>query len=201
MIGRLRGILVEKHPPRLVVEAGGVGYEVEAPMSTFYELPPPGEEIVLRTHLSIRDDAHVLYGFLTEQERTLFRSLIRVSGVGPKLALTLLSGMRATDFIRCVELKDTATLTRLPGVGKKTAERVVMEMRDRIAELTGPAARQSGGTGAAAPAAGSAVDDAISALVALGYRAQEAGRLMEGIDTADLSSEELIRAALQKAVR
>ncbi|MGD8429969.1 MAG: Holliday junction branch migration protein RuvA [Ectothiorhodospiraceae bacterium] len=203
MIGRLRGTLIEKQPPLLVVDVNGVGYEVEAPMSTFYELPAVGEEVVLRTHLSVREDAHVLFGFHSERERTVFRSLIRVSGIGPKLALGLLSGMRAEDFVRCVELKDTATLTKLPGVGKKTAERLIMEMQDRITELGRPALSTVGEpAGAAAPAAeDDPAAEAVSALVALGYKPHEASRLLDGVETEGRPSEELIRAALQKAVR
>lgn len=201
MIGRLHGTVLEKQPPILVVDVQGVGYEVEAPMSVFYELPAVGAEVTLRTHLSIREDAHVLYGFLTERERQTFRSLIRVSGVGPKLALTLLSGMRADEFIRCVELKDTATLTRLPGVGRKTADRLVMEMQDRVGELGG----RSGGVqlpaGGARPVPDDPTGEAVSALVALGYKPAEAGRLVDGLDTEGASSEELIRQALRKAVR
>lgn len=202
MIARLRGRLVEKQPPVLVVDVQGVGYEVEAPMSVFYELPEIGGEVSLRTHLAVRDDVQVLFGFLSEAERRLFRALIRVSGVGPKLALALLSGMRAEDFVRCVEARDTATLTRLPGVGRKTAERLVMEMADRIGEL--------GGAGAVTPApahgnaptgADGATGEALSALVALGYKPAEAQRLLADIDTGTHSSETLIREALRRAVR
>lgn len=202
MIGRLRGTLVEKQPPVLVVDVQGVGYELEAPMSVFYELPAVGDPVTLRTHLSIREDAHVLYGFLSDRERALFRSLIRVSGVGPKLALALLSGMRADDFIRCVELKDTATLTRLPGVGKKIAERLVMEMRDRLGDLGRVPAVAAAGPGGAAPPPDDARGEAVSALIALGYRPAEAARLIDGLgNEPDQSSEMLIRQALQKAVR
>lgn len=200
MIGRLRGILIEKRPPALLVDVNGVGYELEAPISTFHDLPALGEEVVLRTHLAVRDDAHTLYGFRSERERAVFRSLIRVSGIGPRLALTLLSGMRAEDFIRCVELRDVATLTRLPGVGKKTAERIVMEMQDRVGEL-GPGATGAAPAADGAATADGALGDAVSALIALGYRPAEANRLLDGVATAGQGSEELIRLALQKAMR
>jgi len=201
MIGRLKGILVDKQPPWLLVDVGGVGYEVEAPMSTFYELPAAGNPVTLQVHLAMRDEAPVLFGFLTEAERALFRSLIRVSGVGPKMALGLLSGISAGEFRRCVEQRDTATLTRLPGVGRKTAERLIMEMQDRLgsAAAAPPATGTPAAAGSAPPA--DARSEAASALVALGYRPAEASRLLEGLDTEAQSSEMLIRAALQKAVR
>lgn len=200
MIGRLWGILIEKNPPWLLVDVGGVGYEVEAPMSTFYELPALHEKVTLYTHLAVKDDAHSLYGFISDQERTLFRSLIRISGIGPRTALGILSGIRPEDFIRCIELEDTKTLIRLPGIGKKTAERLLIEMRDRISTLQ--AAPSAVGT---APIAVSAADtpqsEAISALIALGYKPAEAARLLQGIEGDDLTTEQMIRQALQKAVR
>mgnify|MGYP005839364767 CR=1 FL=1 len=196
MIGRLRGILVEKQPPRLLVEVQGVGYELEASMSTFSELPAPGSEVILRTHLAVKEDGHSLYGFATERERSLFRNLIRVSGIGPKLALAVLSGMQPDDLVRCVESEDSAALTRLPGVGRKTAERLIIELRDRLAEA-GIAGAAPGGAGPA----GDAMADAASALVALGYKPADAQRLLRGIDGSGLDSEALIRAALQRAVR
>ena len=198
MIGRLRGILVEKHPPHLLIDVHGVGYEVEAPMSTFYELPAQGEEIILRTHLAIKEEGHTIYGFHTEHERALFRNLIRVSGVGPKLALALLSGMRTEEFLRCVRLRDTVALTRLPGVGKKTAERLVIEMQDRLPMLDTQTLRAPG-----APlqhGEREAVADAIGALLALGYKPHEAHQLLAGLDKEATSSEELIRLALRQAV-
>lgn len=206
MIGRLHGTVAEKQPPVLLVDVHGVGYEVEAPMSVFYELPSVGEPVTLRIHHVVREDAHSLYGFLTEREREVFRSLIRVSGIGPKLALTLLSGMRADEFLRCVELGDTATLSRLPGVGKKTAERLIMELQDRAGELAtatpspgNAASVTSSGAGAVAPPE-DPVSEAVNALVALGYKHAEASRLVDGLDTEDASSEALIRQALKKAV-
>ncbi len=200
MIGRLRGTLLEKQPPRLLIDVQGVGYELEAPMSTFYELPAQGESITIRTHLAIKDDGHILYGFHTEQERALFRSLIRVSGVGPKMALAFLSGMRTEEFLRCVQRRDTAALIRLPGVGKKTAERLVIEMQDRVSAFE----TQTGTTAGAFPCttngASESLTEAMSALLALGYKTPEAQQLLAGLAEAELSSEELIRLALRKAV-
>lgn len=193
MIGFLRGKLLRKQPPHLLIDVQGVGYEVEAPMSTFYDLPEVGVEVVLHTHLSIREDAHVLFGFGSEAERRFFRSLIKVNGVGPKLALTILSGISVDGFVRCVQEDDTAALTRLPGIGKKTAERLVVEMRDRLDDVGGPAVSAGG---RANPR-----DEALSALVSLGYKPQEAAQMLRGIKDEGLSSEELIRRALQGALR
>lgn len=201
MIGRLQGTLIDKQPPWLLLDVAGVGYEVEAPMSTFYELPGAGEQVTLRIHLAMREEAPVLFGFLTEAERRLFRSLIRVSGVGPKLALGLLSGISAADFRRCVEQRDTATLTRLPGVGRKTAERLVMEMQDRLETGAAAALDAGGGPGGRPAGTDDARGEAAAALVALGYKPAEASRLLDGLDSEGSSSETLIRAALQKAVR
>lgn len=199
MIGRLRGRVAEKHPPALVLDVGGVGYELEAPMSTFYALPEIGGEVTLMTHLVVKEDAHSLYGFATALERALFRSLIRISGVGPKLALAVLSGMRADDFIRCVEYQDSATLTRLPGVGRKTAERLVMEMQDRVKNLD--AAPQPLAAAPVPTSAESNVADAVSALVALGYKPAEAARLVNGVAHDGRTSEDIIRGALQRAMK
>ncbi len=200
MIGRLRGTLLHKQPPHLLLDVQGVGYEVEVPMSTFYELPAEGGEVTLFTHLLVREDAHLLCGFATGSERALFRSLIRVSGVGAKLALAILSGISAEGFARCVQSQDAATLTRLPGIGKKTAERLIIEMRDRLEGFTGLAV---GATGSAPglTMADNPVEDAVSALVSLGYKPPEAARLVRAVDCADLSSEEIIRRALQAAVK
>ncbi len=132
MIGRLRGEIIAKHPPQVLIDVGGVGYEVEAPMSTFYDLPQVGEPVTLITHLVVREDAHVLYGFLREHDRVLFRSLLKVTGVGAKMALGILSGMDAQRFAQCIEQEDLTALSRLPGIGKKTAQRLVMEMKDRV---------------------------------------------------------------------
>ncbi len=195
MIGSLRGRIASKTPPQLTVDVGGLGYEVEAPMSTFFHLPAVGDEVRLLTHLVVREDAHVLYGFATEEERRLFRSLIRVSGVGPKIALALLSGISVAAFAECVQREDIAALTRVPGVGRKTAERLIVEMRDRLAAAPAgsPAAAVSGG--------GSAESEAYGALVALGYRPAEATRLLKAVGPGTHSTEELIRRALQGAAR
>lgn len=191
MIGFLRGTIVRKQPPHIVLDVQGVGYEMEAPMSTFYGLPDTGAEIMLHTHLVVREDAHVLFAFATEGERRLFRSLIRVTGVGPKMALTILSGISADGFVRCVRESDAVALTHLPGIGKKTAERLIVEMRDRIDDAVPAAA-----AGAVGPR-----DEALGALLALGYKPQEADRMLQAIRETGLSSEELIRRALQNALR
>lgn len=204
MIGRLRGTLVAKQPPGLLVDVGGVGYELEAPMSTFYDLPAAGEPVTLFTHQVVREDAHLLFGFARESERGLFRALLKVSGVGAKMALAVLSGMSADDFARCIESDDVTALTRLPGIGKKTAQRLIVEMRDRLgdaevrAALT-PAAEPA--VDAAASGADDPVADASAALVALGYRPAEANRMIRGVATAGLSTEEIIRSALQATGR
>jgi Holliday junction DNA helicase RuvA len=203
MIGRLRGILLSKSAPQLLLEVNGVGYEIDAPMSTFYELPDIGKELILHTHLVVREDSHTLYGFASENERTLFRTLIKVNGVGAKLALTILSGISSDDFARCVEYDDAATLTRLPGVGKKTAERLIVEMRDRIKDwgITG-ASTGKAVSGKQVERASSPVEDAVSALISLGYKAQEASRMVRTVDnSAELASEEIIRLALQGSVK
>lgn len=199
MIGTLRGILVAKAPPQLLLEVGGVGYELEAPMSTFYTLPALGQELRLLTHLVVREDAHVLYAFATQAERQLFRDLLRVTGVGPKLALAILSGSSVEAFAQCVLAQDIGALTRIPGVGRKTAERLLVEMRDRlqaIAQANGAAPSGSGGSVPPGPEA-----EALSALVALGYKPVEATRLLQGARTPGASTEELIRGALQGAAR
>lgn len=205
MIGRLRGLIAHKQPPQLLLDVAGVGYELEAPMSTFYELPAIGEEALLHTHLAIRDDAHTLFGFHSLAERELFRHLIKISGVGPKLALTLLSGISPEQFIRCIDAGDTATLVRLPGVGKKTAERLIVELRDRLAALpTSSSAHHS----VLAPPRGASrqtldpAAEAVDALIALGYKAAEASRMIRAIEgSSELSTEELIRSALRQAVK
>lgn len=201
MIGFLRGILVHKAPPFLVLDVQGVGYEVEAPMTTFYDLPAINEEIKLHTHLVVREDAHILFGFSAEAERTLFRTLIKVNGVGPKLALTILSGQSAEEFHRCIQDNDTQALVRLPGVGKKTAERLVIEMRDRLPDLANSAATSTNKTGAAAPAPGNPKQEAVSALCSLGYKPLDASKMVQNISTEGKSCEDIIRLALQGAVR
>ena len=199
MIGRLKGILVSKAPPFLLVDVQGVGYEVEAPMSTFYQLPAVDSEVILHTHLIVREDAQILCGFATESERRLFRSLIRITGVGAKLALAILSGMSADEFTRCVQDNDAASLTRLPGVGKKTAERLIIEMRDRLADWEG-AETAALPDAAAQPVAPDAGREAVSALIALGYRPQEASRMVQLVDSEGLSSEDIIREALKASI-
>jgi len=201
VIGFLRGVLRDKQPPSLMIEVQGVGYEVEAPMTTFYDLPAVGETVTLFTHLAVREDAHTLYGFSKQSDRKLFRALIKVNGVGAKLALTILSGMDATLFAHCVQAGDTASLVKLPGVGKKTAERLVVEMRDRLADWEVPAVGGPGSAAAPRPDAANPVEEAVSALVALGYKPQEASRMVRAIDSSDLSTEDIIRAALQATVK
>jgi Holliday junction DNA helicase RuvA len=201
MIGFLRGKLVHKAPPFLVLDVQGVGYEVEAPMTTFYDLPAINEEIKLHTHLVVREDAHILFGFSNEADRALFRTLIKVSGVGPKLALTILSGQSAEEFHRCIHDNDTQTLVRLPGVGKKTAERLVIEMRDRLPDLGDSAMTSTGITGAATPSAGNPKQEAISALCSLGYKPLDAGKMVQNISAEGKSCEDIIRMALQGAAR
>ncbi|MGA7983521.1 MAG: Holliday junction branch migration protein RuvA [Chromatiaceae bacterium] len=195
MIGRLRGEVVYKRPPQLLLEVGGVGYELEAPMSTFYDLPEVGGTVVLFTHLAVREDAQVLYGFVREQERALFRNLLKVSGVGARMALAILSGMDAQRFALCVQQEDVPALVRLPGIGKKTAQRLVIEMRDRLE--TDPAGAPI--KGGQAPHAGTdaALTDAVSALVALGYRPVDANHMARAVDDGAKTSEEIIRAALK----
>lgn len=200
MIGRLRGTLLDKKPPQLLLDVGGVGYEVEAPMSTFYQLPAVGGEVVLHTHLVVREDAHLLFGFGSERERSLFRALIKVNGVGAKMALAILSGMNADTFARCIQEDDTASLTRLPGIGKRTAERLIVEMRDRLADW------QEAGVLPVVMAAPGAmvrdeVKDAVSALIALGYKPPEANRMVSAVATDGRSSEEIIREALKGAMK
>lgn len=201
MIGRLRGLLVWKQPPYLMIDAHGVGYELEASLTTFQTLPETGAEVTLLTHLTVREDAHTLYGFANPAERSLFRHLIRVTGIGPRLALLILSGMSVDLFSRCVRDGDTASLTRLPGVGKKTAERLIIEMRDRIGELGLHSATVRLSAGQIIPSEASPVEDAISALVALGYKLPEASRMVQSFDTDGLTSEAIIRSALQTSVR
>ncbi len=198
MIGFLRGKLMVKTPPLLLLDVQGVGYEVEAPMTTFYNLPALGEEVLLHTHLVVREDAHILFGFSGESERVLFRALIKVNGVGPKLALTILSGLSADEFHRCINDNDAQALVRLPGIGKKTAERLIIEMRDRLPGL-GDSSSSNVLTGSATSAVSNPRQEAISALVSLGYKPQDASRMIQSIATEDKSCEDIIRLALQGA--
>lgn len=195
MIGRITGRLVEKSPPHLLVDVGGLGYELQAPMSTFYHLPEPGEVVTLFTHLQVREDAHILYGFVSGTDRQLFRTLIRISGVGAKMALAILSGMEAAAFQRCVQEGDTAALVRLPGIGRKTAERLVVEMRGRLEGEAGLRPASTVGVAAVDP-----LEDARQALISLGYRPQEAQRMVKGIEVAGRSSEDIIRQALRESL-
>lgn len=191
MIGFLRGTLVSRQPPRVTLDVGGVGYEVDVPMSTLFELPANGEQVRLLTHLVVREDAHVLYGFGTEAEREVFRSLIRVSGIGARIALAILSGMSAEGFRHCVVAQDAAPLVKIPGVGKKTAERLLIELRDRDLPRAGAPAAVSG-------AASSSPDsEAWHALVALGYKPTEVTRMLAGVSTAGRSTEDIIRDVLR----
>jgi len=200
VIGFLKGRLAVKQPPMLLVDVNGVGYELEAPMSTFYGLPATGDSVSLFTHLVVREDAHILYGFGSEGERRLFRGLLKVSGVGPKIALGILSGASVEDFLRIVEAEDVAMLTRIPGIGRKTAERVIIEMRDSVQKLklTAPGGAH---TAAALGAAPSAQSEAFSALIALGYKPPEVTRLLKSADEPGLSTTEIIRRALKSAVK
>ena len=198
MIGLLRGRILSKQPPRLLIDVHGVGYEVDAPMTTFYDLPATGEEVTLYTHLAVREDAHTLYGFARAGDRELFRSLLKVNGVGARLALTILSGMEPAEFVRCVQEDNSAALVRLPGVGKKTAERLLVEMRDKFDKIGIPPA-----TGVVAPAGMAPVtadQDAVAALIALGYKPPEASRMVSSVFAEGMETEAIIKAALKGTV-
>jgi holliday junction DNA helicase RuvA len=194
MIGRLRGTLLAKQPPALVVDVNGVGYELEAPMSTFFDLPETGREVALFTHYAVKEDTAVLYGFLREAERTLFRTLQKVSGIGAKISLAVLSGVSTDEFARLIQQGDIAALTRIPGIGKKTAERMLVELRDRVSDL-GPAA-VAGGAVPKDPVA-----EATVALQALGYKPAEVSRLVRDAAASGDSAEDIIRKALKAALR
>lgn len=201
MIGRIRGILAVKHPPDILIDVGGVGYELQVPMTTLFQLPELGAEVTLLTHFVVREDAQLLYGFAADEDRRLFRELIKVSGVGPKLAITILSGMDAREFARCLQRDDVASLVALPGVGKKTAERLLVEMRDKAGkwlEELSPAV--TGGMPKPAVVQTDYRAEAEQALVSLGYKLAEAAKLVSSVDDGDAdSSETLIRKALQAA--
>ena len=202
MIAWMHGVLREKHPPLLLVDTGGVGYEMEAPMTTFYDLPAVGEPVTLHLHHVVREDAQQLYAFGGRAERDLFRQLLRVSGVGAKLGLAILSGMDASRFARCVFEGDGASLSRLPGIGKKTAERLIMEMRDRLEADSTVAATATAGAGSApALRRDDPVAEAVRALIALGLKPQEASRRVNSVETNGLACEEIVRRALQSMVR
>jgi len=191
MIARLAGRLVEKHPPSIVVDVHGVGYEIDVPMSTFYHLPATGQEVTLLTHLVVREDAHLLFGFGTEGERQLFRQLLRISGIGARTALSLLSGLSVAEVQAAVAQQDSARLTRIPGIGKKTAERLLLELKDKLGPAAGSAAQT-----AAAPAG----DDALNALVALGYSDKEARAALARLGP-ELPVQDAIRQALRILAR
>lgn len=195
MIGRLRGTLIHKQPPWLVVDVGGVGYELEAPMSTFYDLPEVGREVSLFTHYAARDDSVSLYGFLTEAERRMFRDVQKVSGIGARIALAILSGASVGEFALMVQAGDITALCRIPGIGKKTAERIVVELRDRAADLVG-ATPAAAGSVPADPMA-----EAVVALQQLGYRPAEAQKMARAAGAAGDAAEVIIRKALQSALR
>ncbi len=201
MIGRLRGVILEKQPPHLLLEVQGVGYEVDAPMTTFYVLPEIGEEIQIYTHLVIRDDAHLLFGFASDNERQLFRTLLKVNGVGAKMALTILSGIEANEFALCIQAGDIDRLVKLPGVGKKTAERLIIEMRDRLQDWRRSPAAETSSAGHPSGSRKDPVSDALSALIALGYKPQEASRYIHAVATDSMSSEQIIREALKSSVK
>jgi Holliday junction DNA helicase RuvA len=196
MIGRITGKLIAKQPPQLLVDVMGVGYELEAPMSTFYKLPATGETISLLTHLTIREDAHLLFGFATQAEKELFRDLIKVSGIGPKSALSILSGVNVEDFWGMVRAGDTARLVKLPGIGKKTAERLVIEMRDKAG-----AAKSTGIPGTSIGTVAGPLQEARSALTALGYKPAEIQRFTEAVFRDGMTTEQIIQEALKRAVR
>ena len=200
MIGRLRGVIIEKQPPEVLLEVGGVGYEVHMPMSCFYDLPELGKEAVIHTHFVVREDAQLLYGFNHKQERALFRELIKTNGVGPKLALAILSGMTATQFVMSVEREEISSLVKLPGVGKKTAERLLVELKDRFkAWEVVPSMFALVPNQPDMPAAqvANAESDAVNALISLGYKPQEASKAVSAIKDKNLSAEDMIRRALK----
>lgn len=202
MIGRITGIILEKQTPDLLIDVQGIAYEVSASMTTFFSLPEIGERVTLHTHLSVREDAHQLYGFYSFQEKQLFRMLIKVNGVGPKLALGILSSMEPETFVHAITNHDLTQLTRLPGVGKKTAERLVIEMKDRLGSFNlgelNTHLSQHQSNFVVEP---SATQEALSALIALGYKQQEASHMIRKINKPDMSSEELIRLALQSQIK
>jgi Holliday junction DNA helicase RuvA len=198
----LRGTLAEKQPPHLILDVNGLGYELEVPMTTLYRLPSVGEPLTLHTHLVVREDAQLLYGFVGKRERDFFRELIRLNGVGPKLALALMSSLEVDELVRCVQSQDTSALTKVPGVGKKTAERLLVEMRDRLRDWQIDGAAVAGGDARSAGRGNDHLLEAESALIALGYTPQEAARMIAGVNKeAATTSESLIRLALKSAAK
>lgn len=206
MIGRIRGTLVEKHPPEIVIDVAGVGYEIQMPMTSFYQLPALNEEVVVYTHFVVREDAQLLFGFADKMERALFRELIKANGVGPKLALTILSGMSAGQFLVCVQNEDISSLVAMPGIGKKTAERLVVELRDRlvkfgkIQDTNLPDLPMESTNGSSVVPINDVREDAASALVALGYKPAQASKMVSGVYKPEMDSEALIREALRAAI-
>ncbi|WP_088211178.1 Holliday junction branch migration protein RuvA [Shewanella sp. Shew256] len=202
MIGRLHGVLIEKQAPEVLIDVNGVGYELQMPLTSFYELPEVNQPTTVYTHFVVREDAQLLYGFITKQERSLFRLLIKANGVGPKLALTILSGMTASEFVGCVERDDIVTLVKLPGVGKKTAERLLVEMRDKLKSLMEASVGSERefvlqSNYSPAPTVNSAEEDAISALISLGYKPPQASKAVSAAYKEGMDSETLIKAALK----
>lgn len=202
MIGRIRGILVEKQPPQVLIEAAGVGYEIQLPMTSFYQLPDAGEEVIVYTHFVVREDAQLLFGFANQSERALFRELIKANGVGPKMALTILSGMSAAQFVHCVQQQDVNALVKLPGVGRKTAERLLVELKDRLSSLMGDntenhLAAQPQTIENTFVVSDDPKEEAISALVALGYKAAQISKTVNNLHRQGMTSEDLIREVLR----
>jgi len=195
MIARLSGTLIQKQPPMLVIDVGGVGYELEAPLPVFSELPETGQQVVILTHLQVKEDSHTLYGFSSESQRTLFRQLLKVSGIGAKLALTVLSGASSDEFARFIVEGDTASLVRLPGIGKKTAERMIIELKDKLDDVEIPLRSVGAGSSQASAPAG----EATRALGALGFKPQEADRMVRAVLKPDMSAEDIVRSALKSA--
>ncbi len=195
MIGSLRGRLIFKQAPQIVVECQGVGYEVETPMSTFLDLPATGQELFIYTHHLVREDAQTLYGFTSERERELFQALLKISGVGAKMGLAILSAMGVADFQRCIEYEDAGMLVKIPGVGKKTAERLIIEMRDKVAKLPSAAGRARVAVDA------SPRSEAVDALISLGYKPKEVNKLIGDMDVENCSAEDIIRLALKHAAK
>ncbi len=198
MIGRLRGNILEKKPPFLLLDVNGVGYEIEAPMSTFFNLSEIGSEVVLKTHLLVREDAQLLYGFFTDIEKTMFRELIKVSGIGAKVALAILSGMQVDEFINYVNNKDVIALTRIPGIGKKTAERLIIEIKDKLKNLDlGMTSVIDNGSNSVSTPSSQIIADASNALLALGYKHNDAESMVKTAFSTELTTEEIIRQALR----
>ena len=201
MIGQIRGKLVEKNPPEILIEVGGITYELQVPMSTLYQLPAPGKDLLLHTHFVVREDAQLLYGFFDKKEKAMFRALIRVNGVGPKLALGILSAMDADDFVRTIRNNDVTAMVNMPGIGKKTAERLIIEMRDRLSEWDAGAGETEGLT--TSPVKTSITKDAETAMISLGYKPPQAARAIAQVlrDNPHINdSEELIRLSLKSMV-